>query len=70
MSANQMLRAEDGTKWMEKRNMNNSKSNRNHIEFAKNLFLSWNDDGSGKIQADEILKPLTAMGLSTDTKFI
>ena len=32
--------------------------NRKNIEFAKNLFISWDDDGSGFIEASEIIKPL------------
>jgi len=24
--------------------------NRKHIEFAKNLFISWDDDGSGALE--------------------
>lgn len=44
-------------------------NNRKHIEFAKNLFLSWDDDGSGVLEADEIIKPLVGLGLSSDSKF-
>jgi len=25
-------------------------ANRKHIEFAQNLFLSWDDDGSGVLE--------------------
>lgn len=39
------------------------------IEFAKNLFISWDDDGSGVLEADEIIKPLIGLGLSSDSKF-
>jgi hypothetical protein len=39
-------------------------SNRKHIEFAKNLFISWDDDGSGVLEAEEIIKPLIRLGLS------
>ena len=44
-------------------------TNRKHIEFAKNLFISWDDDGSGVLEAEEIIKPLVGMGLSSDSKF-
>lgn len=46
-----------------------SSSNRKHIEFAKNLFISWDDDGSGVLEADEVIKPLVGLGLSSDSKF-
>ncbi len=44
-------------------------NNRTHIEFAKNLFISWDDDGSGVLEAEEIIKPLVGLGLSSDSKF-
>lgn len=43
--------------------------NRKHIEFAKNLFISWDDDGSGALEPQEVIKPLIAMGLSSDSNF-
>ena len=46
-----------------------SVSNRKHVEFAKNLFISWDDDGSGVLEAEEIIKPLIGLGLSSDSKF-
>jgi len=33
-------------------------ANRKNVEFAKNLFQSWDDDGSGTLEAQEIIKPL------------
>jgi len=44
-------------------------ANRKHIEFAKNLFISWDDDGSGLLEPHEIIKPLIGMGLSSDHNF-
>ena len=44
-------------------------SNRRHIEFAKNLFVSWDDDGSGLLEPHEIIKPLIGMGLSSYHNF-
>jgi hypothetical protein len=44
-------------------------SNKKQVEFSKNLFLTWDDDGSGVLEADEIIKPLVGMGLSTDANF-
>lgn len=43
--------------------------NRKHIEFAKNLFISWDDDGSGILEPQEIIKPLIGLGLSSDHHF-
>jgi len=44
-------------------------NNRRNIEFAKDLFISWDDDGSGVLEADEIIKPLVALGLAPDSHF-
>ena len=64
------LAAKAGEEWMRKRKMiSQYSSNRKHIEFAKNLFLSWDDDGSGILDAEELVKPLISLGLSSDSKF-
>jgi len=39
------------------------------LKFAKELFMSWDDDGSGILEADEIVKPFVALGLSSDKSF-
>ena len=33
------------------------------------MFISWDDDGSGVLEAEEIIKPLIGLGLSSDSKF-
>lgn len=33
------------------------------------MFLSWDEDGAGELESNEIIKPLIAMGLSSDSKF-
>jgi len=43
--------------------------NRMNIEFAKDLFISWDDDGSGVLEADEIIKPLISLGLAPNSDF-
>lgn len=65
------MRSKYADKWMEKRKTTGTvaHSNRKHIEFAKNLFISWDDDGSGELEAEEIIKPLVELGLSSDSKF-
>ena len=42
---------------------------RKNIEFAKNLFISWDDDGSGTLEAGEIIKPLITLGLAPNSEF-
>lgn len=42
---------------------------RRNIEFAKDLFISWDDDGSGVLEADEIIKPLISLGLAPNSDF-
>jgi len=57
--------------WIKKRDMQSkTEVNRKHVEFAKNLFLSWDDDGSGEIEPIEVIRPLITMGLSSDSKFV
>ena len=70
MTAKHLLAKNDGVNWMDKRKINKFKSNRHHVEFAKNLFFSWNDDGSGVVRAFEIVNPLTSLGLSENCEFI
>ena len=43
--------------------------NRQNIEFAKDLFVSWDDDGTGILTADEIIKPLISLGLAPNSDF-
>ena len=39
------------------------------MEFAKDLFISWDDDGSGVLEAVEIIKPLISLGLAPNSDF-
>ncbi len=58
--------------WIAKRRVQSSVKdthNRKHVEFAKNLFISWDDDGSGILEPGEIIKPMIGLGLSTDHHF-
>jgi len=45
------------------------KTKRN-IEFARDLFSIWDEDGSGKLEHDELAMPLIALGLSSDSTFV
>ena len=70
--AKRFLKSKDQEAWINKRRtyVNVAEvSNRRHIEFAKNLFVSWDDDGSGLLEPHEIIKPLIGMGLSSDHNF-
>ena len=56
---------------MKKRKLlSKTETNRKHVEFAKNLFLSWDEDHKGELKSSDIIKPLIAMGLSSDSKFV
>ena len=71
--ANMYIKSKQTEKWLAKRKTTtgtaSGATNRKHIEFAKNLFISWDDDGSGVLEADEFIKPLVGLGLSSDSKF-
>ncbi len=69
----QMLAAKENEVWLRKKHERQgivSQDNRKHIEFAKNLFILWDDDGSGELDITEITKPLITLGLSTDSQFV
>ena len=36
------------------------------VDFAKELFKTWDDDNSGKLDLEELTLPLTALGLISD----
>ena len=43
--------------------------NRKNIQFAKDLFISWDDDGSGELEGMEIISPLINLGLAPNSDF-
>ena len=43
---------------------------KDQIDFARKLFYSWDDDGSGILDLDEIAEPLIALGLAPDKVFV
>ena len=70
--AKRFIKQKQTEQWIEKRRTfvnEGEEANRKHIEFAKNLFISWDDDGSGLLEPHEIIKPLIGMGLSSDHNF-
>lgn len=44
-------------------------TNRKNIQFAKDLFQSWDVDGDGIISENELVKPLVSLGLAPDHRF-
>lgn len=44
-------------------------TSRKNIEFAKDLFLSWDTDNDGQINENDIIRPLVSLGLAPDSKF-
>lgn len=70
--AMQYILHKDTEHWVAKRRTHNTAKeghNRKHVEFAKNLFISWDDDGSGILEPNEIIKPMIGLGISTDHHF-
>jgi hypothetical protein len=57
---------------MKKRGIDDNKftSGLKNLEFARELFNSWDDDGSGVLEISEIVRPLVALGLSPDETFV
>ena len=57
--------------WMQRLRANYSgASNMDQIDFAMKLFASWDDDGSGVLDFEEIARPMISLGLSTDPTFV
>ena len=56
--------------WINNRKLisTNADSKKN-IDFAKLLFQMWDDDGSGNLEANELVHPLLALGLASDPTF-
>ena len=77
----QFIRGYDSSQWIKKHKFNeirrdrdqshrhNDEFNRKNVEFAKNLFIAWDDDGSGILEAKEIIKPLISLGLAPNSDF-
>jgi Ca2+-binding EF-hand superfamily protein len=38
-------------------------------EFAKDIFVSWDENDDGLMEEDEVIKPLVSLGLAPDSKF-
>ena len=57
--------------WMQKlRSEYRGTQNKEQIDFAMKLFSSWDDDGSGVLDFEEIARPMISLGLSTDPTFV
>jgi len=40
------------------------------LSLPNKLFYSWDDDGSGILEIDEVSEPLITLGLAPDKKFV
>ena len=74
LPAKTYIKTKDQKRWIAKRKVQGKEdetdvTQRKNVEFAKDLFLSWDDDGSGELSADEIIKPLVSLGLAPDSEF-
>ena len=72
LSNNQFLAFKGAERWMKKRKVVDSKyhEKEKHVDFAKDLFMIWDDDNSQTLTLDELTEPLVALGLSTDKLFV
>jgi len=65
----------DQKKWISKHTNKNKAEDvgdvtqRKNVEFAKDLFLSWDEDGGGELSPSEIIKPLVSLGLAPNSEF-
>ena len=74
MPAKTFIKTKDQKRWIAKHKVHGKEDEtdivtRKNVEFAKDLFLSWDDDGSGELSANEIIKPLVSLGLAPDSEF-
>ena len=64
-----LLTKHNGENWMKKRNiLSKEKTNKKHIEYAKQLFLSRDTGSNAELRPREIVKSLISVGISTDSK--
>lgn len=56
-------------KWISKRTKD-YQTKEKHVDFAKELFQIWDEDGSGVLELNELAIPLVSLGLSTDVGFV
>jgi len=42
---------------------------RANLEFAKDIYLSWDENGDGDMEENEIIKPLVSLGLAPNSAF-
>lgn len=80
-SARNYLRSFDSAKWVSSHKFGEVRSSqdsshqaeeeyvRKTIQFAKDLFMTWDDDASGVLEADEIVGPLISLGLVPNAQF-
>lgn len=73
MSLENYMRTQQTKSWVNKHQVkvkgDTKEMNRKVLQFAKDLFLTWDEDMGGTLDADEIIKPLVALGLASDSSF-
>ena len=74
LSAKTFIKERQTQKWIQKRKVGDKvdedeKVSRKNIQFAKDLFISWDDHGTGTLKPDDIIKPLVELGLAPNSDF-
>ena len=74
LTADSFLRKENTRKWVQARKANKDQdeeetATRKNLQFAKDLFISWDNDNDGKINESDIIRPLISLGLAPDSSF-
>ena len=68
--AMQHLRDMDKIKWMRQRKMPGAQQTENdQVQLMKDIFIAIDEDGSGTMDQDELIKALLSLGLSQDITF-
>lgn len=62
----------DVEKWLGEKHVdkNSFENDKKVIEFAKNMFLSWDTENKGSFSIDKIIEELVSLGLAIDSKII
>ena len=65
MSASHFSKEADNNKWMKQRNLGRKNFEvRDQKNFIRDIFIAIDEDGSGTMDQDELIKALLSLGLS------
>lgn len=68
--ADQFVKYKDNRKWMKHRNFGDKDfREQDQRDFIKDIFIAIDEDGSGTMDQDELIKALLSLGLSQDIQF-